>query len=438
MNLETMRSGIVRHRGALLVVTVVGLGAVATAMAIGVAGQARELAAGIGASAEPSVIPTPSEAPPSHHHTEQPSTPEPTVVATPDPTADPTPVATPEPAAPWVLAGSFDADDGPTGVMDVTVWNETAIAIGTSWVVSTPSPRLWSSVDGRSWSDVPIDLGPGVSPQVVAPLPDGRLMILGTVGGRVEYWSDPERAAAWTSGDGSTWTPIALPFGDQAQPGPVGFAAGAEGLIATTADDIWHSADGVAWHHVYDAPRGTSVYEPVAGDEGWIVRRSNASLWTTTLLVSGDAVTWHEVDLEHVASVANIGGDWLVSRPTADWDSSEVLRSEDGLDWTVVLDLENLAPPDGADPGLADAPLVGASLSGTGGTYFLSPWQAGHCGSMPGGGWGTWWSTDGATWHAAGIGGDAVVTHAVELADATVLAGYTAATGEVAFWVSRP
>jgi hypothetical protein len=295
---------------------------------------------------------------------------------------------------------------------------------------------MWRSADGQSWSQTALDLGRGVRLEAVAAMPDGNLMVLGTIGGRVEYWSDPERAGAWTSSDGVAWTPVALPFGARPTESHFEFTAGAEGFLVTTGDDIWHSADGYTWSAVYDAPRGMYVYEPVAGDEGWIVKRASASLGTTTLLVSGDAATWHEVDIGNVATVSNIGGDWLASRRTDDWEGSEVLRSADGLEWTVLFDLADLTPPEGTEIDLASAGIVGATLTGTEEVLLMSPWRGGHCTAMPGGGWGAWWSDDGAAWVAAEIGGDAVVTHAAEIDDVTVLAGYMANTGEVTFWVS--
>ena len=223
-----------------------------------------------------------------------------------------------------------------------------------------------------------------------------------------------------------------LPFGET-QTGPIEFTAGARGLIATIDDKIWHSADGSSWRSVYDAPRGTMVYGPVAGDEGWIVKLTNASLWTTTLLVSGDASTWHEVDLGNVATVANVGGDWLASRQSDDWERTEILRSANGLDWSPILDLGDLTPPEGTE-----LTANGAILSGTDEVLVMSPWEGGHCGAMPSNGWGAWWSTDGLAWASAGIGDDAVVSHTVQAGDVTVLAGYRAETGDVTFWVSTP
>ena len=287
-------------------------------------------------------------------------------------------------------------------------------------------------VDGQSWSEAPLDLGPDAALQVVTELPDGRLLILGTIGDDVAYWSDQSRAAAWTSTDGVTWTVSDVPFGTS-QYGPLEFAAGGKGLVASNGEEIWHSTDGTAWSLAYEAPRGMWVYGPVAGDEGWIVKLASASLGTTTLLVSGDAITWYEVDLGNVATVANVAGDWLVARQTEDWTRTEVLRSADGLEWNVIVDLSQLPPPEGTE-----VTASGARLTGTGEVPLMSPWEGGHCGGMPSAGWGTWWSVDGIGWASAGIGGDAVVTHAVDIGDDTVLAGYTDGSGEIGFWISTP
>lgn len=439
MTLEALQTFILRRRGALLAALVIVLGAMAAFLAVQVIGQARELAAG---SPPDASIASPVVALSHHDHQPEPSDPaEPTTTpATPDatPTATPipTPPAPPDPDAPWTLAASFGDGTWETSVTDVEVWQDAFVAVGTDWDGANPHAVMWQSSDGRAWSSIPVDLGVAVALEVVAPLPDGRLMVLGTVGGSVEYWSDPERAAAWISVDGANWTAVPLPFGAVASPGPVDFTAGAEGLLATTGDAMWHSTDGTHWQQAYDAPRGSVVYAPVAGDDGWIVRLGNASRSTTTLLVSGDASTWHEVDLGNVATVANVEGDWLVSRATDDWQGTEILRSANGLDWTVILDLDELAPT--ADVTVEESAGLGggAMLAGTGEVIVLSPWRAGHCGAMPTGGWGAWWSTDPTEWQSTGLGGDAVVTHAVSIGSVTVLAGYTGFTGDVAFWVS--
>ena len=211
------------------------------------------------------------------------------------------------------------------------------------------------------------------------------------------------------------------------------FAAGGRGLVATNGEEIWHSVDGSAWSLAYEAPRGTWVHDAVAGDEGWIVKRASASLGTTTLLVSGDAVTWYEVDLGNVATVANVEGDWLVSRQSDDWLRTELLRSANGLDWNVIVDLSQLSPPEGTE-----VTANGAMLTGTSEVLLMSPWEGGHCGSMPSAGWGSWWSVDGIGWASAGIGGGAVVTHAIDVGDRTVLAGYTDGSGQMNFWISTP
>jgi hypothetical protein len=429
MNLGAVRTLIVRRRGLVLAIVVVLLGALAAILAANVFAQARQLTAG-----EPTLTSSPTPSPTPELPTAEPTpTPEPTPTATPEPTPEPTPVPTPEGITGWALTGAFGGSDVPTGVLDLTTWNGSIVAVGTAWHDNNPEPRMWRSADGQSWTEAALDLGPDASLQVVTPLPDGRLLILGTIGDDIAYWSDQSRAAAWTSTDGVTWTSSEVPFGARSHYGPLEFAAGGMGLVATNGEEIWHSIDGASWSLAYEAPRGTWVYGPVAGDEGWIVKRASASLGTTTLLVSGDAEQWFEVDLGNVATVANVAGDWLVSRQTDDWLRTEVLRSANGLDWTVIVDLSQLPPPEGTE-----VTANGARLAGTGEVLIMSPWEGGHCGSMPSAGWGSWWSVDGIGWTSAGIGGDAVVTHALDIGEDTVLAGYTDGRGEMAFWISTP
>ena len=422
MDTGAVRTLIVRRRGSLLVVSVVILGAAAAFLAVSVVGRARELAAGTSASpsaeASPTAIATPE--------------PTPEATATPESTPVPTPASTPAAIAGLTLAATFDDGDGTTAVHDVVVWNGTFVALGESWELdaTNPEPRVWRSDDGQSWSEGTIDLGAGASPQALAPLADGSLMILGTIGGSVEYWSDPARAGAWTSSDGVTWTRLDLPFDGDSVYGPIQFAAGGRGLIATIDAEIWHSPDGRTWRLAYDSPRGTVVHGAVGGDEGWIVRRASASLGITTLLVSGDAVTWHEVDLGNVGSVGNIAGDWLASRQSEDWERTEILRSANGLDWEVIVDLNALVDPERAFG------FNSAILSGTDDVLVMSPWSQGHCIAMPSGGLGAWWSVDGSAWAPTGTGPESVVTHTVEQGDVIVMGGYSVSTGDIAFWVS--
>jgi hypothetical protein len=423
MNVQAMRTFIGRHRIPLMLgAAVAGLMLIAVILAVNVIGQARDLTAGEVPSASPSpeATPPPSEEP----------TPDPT--ATPDPTPEPTPPPTPGPIAAWELAATFGDADDLQGVHDIAAWNGGFYALGEAWDYNDagglPDPRMWSSADGRSWSEVSLDLVAGSSVDVLAPLPDGRLMILGRRGGDVSFWSEPAKAAAWATSDGVTWDPVPLPFATTRIDGPIQFAAGLEGIVATVDDEIWQSSDGESWRKVYDAPRGWWVYEAVAGDEGWIVKQTSASLGTTVILVSGDAVTWHEVELGNVGTVSSVAGDWLVTSYGENGETIEILRSENGLDWEAVLDLDDL---DGESRN-----FQGATLAGTADMTVLSPWQGGHCFSMPAGE-GVWWSSDGGPWTNAGLIEGAVVTHAIEVGEVSVLTGYLAGSGGVAFWVNN-
>lgn len=428
MSFEAVRTMMVRRRGTLLAIAVVVLGAVAALLAVGVLAQAQQLAAGgPPESAEPSPSMTP--------HLHESATPEPTATpeSTPEATPEPTPVPTPGPIAGYQLAATFGNGDMMVGVHDATTWGGGFIALGESWeyddVGGRPLPRLWRSADGTSWSEEPLELGPGASVQNIASLADGSLLMLGTIGGDVSYWSIPATAAAWTSTDAVSWTPIDLPFAANPVTTPIRFAAGPEGIVGTVDNDIWYSADGRSWQRVHEVPRGSVLYEPVAGDEGWIVKRSNASLGTTTLLVSGDAVTWHEIELGNIGSVSAVAGDWLVLRRSDDWQDTEVLRSGNGLEWQTLVDVNSLS----SDP--ENARYAGATLTGTDEVLFLTPWQSGHCYSMPTGEE-VFWSSDGSTWISAGLTDGAVVTHAAEIGQVSVLTGYIAGSGGVAFWVS--
>lgn len=433
MNLVAVRTLIIGKRRTLLALGVAILVIAAAYLAVSVLAQARELAVGGPAESSVEASPSPSAAPGAHVPESSQST-DPTPPARPDLEIDKTPASTPGPIAAWQLAGTFDGDEWMAGVHDVADWGGTFVALGESWEStdsgSTPKARLWTSGDGGSWAEAALDLGPGASVQVIAPMADGSLMILGTLDRDFSDWTDPLEPTAWTSRDAVAWTAISLPFTVDPNASGIQFAAGSEGLLATINDRIWHSDDGQQWEMVYDAPRGTSVYGPVAGDEGWIVRRGNASLSTTTLLVSGDAATWYEVELGNVGTISTVAGDWLASRYSDDWERKEVLRSANGLDWHVVLDLADL-PVDPSELGAYE----GATMAGTDEILVVSPWQGGHCYSMPTGE-DVFWSNDGSTWASAGLDEGAVVMHAEQIGEVSVLVGYIATSGNIAFWVS--
>jgi hypothetical protein len=180
------------------------------------------------------------------------------------------------------------------------------------------------------------------------------------------------------------------------------------------------------------------VYGPVAGDEGWVARISNPSLSATTLVVSGDATIWHQVTLGMIGTVAAVGGDWIASVRSDDWQRLDLFRSSNGLDWEMVLDPNTLTPPDGPKSNQGLDGFHGVAVSGTGEVAVLSLWWN-HCCAMPDGGLGIWWSTDGgAAWTSAGLGDDARAVDTASNREVTVIAGYTHRGGVATFWVSAP
>lgn len=64
------------------------------------------------------------------------ATPDRTPTATPEPTSQPTPVPTPVPTPEgitgWALTGTFGSSEVPTGLLDLTAWNGSIVAVGTS------------------------------------------------------------------------------------------------------------------------------------------------------------------------------------------------------------------------------------------------------------------------------------------------------------------
>jgi hypothetical protein len=130
----------------------------------------------------------------------------------------------------------------------------------------------------------------------VGQLPDGRLVVLGTVGDS----TGRPTGAGWVSADGSKWARLKLkaPKGSAISAiatldGTV-VATGTGGAGAEVADGmVWTSADGTAWSP--GTVVGGQIYglAPVPGGlVGAGILGDDATAWTTT-----DAVTWTPVTL---------------------------------------------------------------------------------------------------------------------------------------------
>ena len=139
----------------------------------------------------------------------------------------------------------------------------------------------WSATDRHTWSLADIDPGTddAFAQAVAAGLPDGptagRVAVVGRIG---------TEAAAWTSGDGTTWARVASANAFHEPPetqmttvvaGPRGFVAGGWAGISNQpgAGRFWASPDGRSWARLLTG----DVHDPdgriaaiARGPDGWV------------------------------------------------------------------------------------------------------------------------------------------------------------------------
>ena len=232
----------------------------------------------------------------------------------------------------------------------VTVGGPGLVAVGSAWTVEGPvsGAAVWTSEDGISWSRAIVDSESGGMYYVTAGGPG--LVAIGDV--IVEDWSVEEEGPVefawprmWTSVDGSTWTRVPQDLGS----GWVnGVTDGGPGLVAVGSADnfdsaaVWTSPDGLTWTRVpHDETvlGGNSMNDVVAGGPGLVAVGGNvvnAAAWT-----SPDGLTWTQVppaqftgSFYGLHSVISVGTQ-LVAVGGADKDDSPgVWTSPDGLTWT--------------------------------------------------------------------------------------------------------
>ncbi|MCV0402850.1 MAG: hypothetical protein K5924_03955 [Chloroflexi bacterium] len=360
------------------------------------------------ASASPSANPTVSAAPPSE-----------------EPSSDPTLTT---------MTATFPGEGGRAAVVDVVPWDGGFLAIGHGWpaefLAEIPQARLWISPDGSSWAARPIDLGVEHATLVgVVVRADGRLLV---VGASAESGAiDPSQAtpAAWTSADGDTWEPIDLPM----QASVSSIDQGARGYALTAGNELWFSADGETWTMTTRGAVGVR-----AGDEGFVAVQVSGDGPTGAMMASADGQTWFTspviVDVQF--QVAPLGRDWLATGYALGHSGDiGVWRSENGLDWTRVLDVNDLTPDDGPKTGrgLEYESITGARLVTTGTHAFLTLTNNHCCVQLP---WtfGVWTTTDGDSWDVVTDDDAFVETAATNDSGTIVMGGFLRRGAEAAFW----
>ncbi len=279
------------------------------------------------------------------------------------------------------------------------------VALTGSAVAQSPSPvpSAAASVapsDAASSPSAPVALGPIKWKRVTkgkdfttnpaayraGQLPDGRLVVLGSVGDETGWPS----GAVWASADGSRWARLNL---DAPEGSAIGAIATLDGTVVVTGSAgaglevapglVWTSADGTAWSAATLV--GGQIYSLASIPGGLVgagMLEEAATAWTTT-----DAVTWTPTTLaaegrgQHIVAgpdgslvIAGAVGSFLggASRPA-------VWRSDDGgVTWTETV-LDGLLPGFWSIPAAAVTPLgfvvtlVDDGQSGTSSRVWTSP-----------------------------------------------------------------
>ena len=430
---------------------------IALAAAVGVLAMVVTISTGLLRS-EPATgegSPTPAEAP-TGAPTRSPN-PTPTGTSTPgssataeptlDPSGQPSPTLGPEPIATWRMTASFDTDPATSWVTDVVGWDGGFVAVGGTWPSAyrgdREAPRLWTSPDGETWTEQPIDLGVDeVSLRGIARRADGMLLLVGVAlgsGGNPDaLYADMK---AWISSDAQEWAPVELPLAAGLAGGA--FAHGPLGYALTAGGELWYSADGITWTKTHDSAAGV-----VAGLEGFVAIMvgddGETDVETTTLIASADGRTWYESEplTGSMLGLAPVGGDWLVllanyGDGVVESHTVVLWHSANGLSWTPSLDLNDLTGPDGPKTGrgLSANALNVAALSGGSGRAFMTL-QDNHCCAQPPWNYGVWSSTDGFSWTLA-VEGDAYVSSVANVGGTEVAVGHLGRGDDAAFWIGE-
>lgn len=360
--------------------------------------------------------------------------------------------ASPTPDGRWESTAIFDTSPATSYVTDMVPWRGGLLAIGSAWEseyhVTSELPAMWTSEDGRSWEPHPVELGvDDVTLVGIAARADGRLLLVGRVPGSGAVPETPEpRNVAWVSLDAIQWDAIELPISEGGQVdslahGPKGYVLSASTPyteFAPNADqtpgELWFSIDAIAWTKTHEGAVGA-----VAGDDGFLAIGSALAAGPSGVVASADGRTWYGSDVvgAPLMGIAPLGGDWLATAAGEEPGSIRVLHSENGLDWTPVLDVNDLTGADGPKTGrgLNEAAINSAFLSGGDGHAFLMLGNN-HCCAQMGWTYGVWTTTDGVTWTEA-IPGDAFVSSVTAADGLTVLGGHVGRGENAAFWIGN-
>ena len=218
--------------------------------------------------------------------------------------------------------------------------------VGPEGCAGNPVARIWTSNDGVAWT--PAAFSPGFDPT-------GRQYDAVTAGGpgyvAVGYDISggfpqvPADASIVTSGDGSTWTPVAANPGFKAATMGGVAAAGATlvvvGQASNGAPAVWTSSDGQTWSRAATSglPTDAEVRDVAGGGPGVIAvgrEGGNAASWTST-----DGRTWRQgppsgalagARMLHIVTTSRR----FIAVGTVSDGSGAAWTSPDGTSWTKL------------------------------------------------------------------------------------------------------
>jgi hypothetical protein len=240
-----------------------------------------------------------------------------------------------------------------------------------------------------------------------------------------------QTSRTWISNDASRWEAVDLPLRDDAvvdsfDHGPTGYALTAGGAI-------WYSVNGTDWTETYEGASNV-----VAGEEGFVAMVIPEAAGPGWVVASGDGQSWFASGqiASPLADVAALGGR-VATGYSGDPGTIMIFHSANGLDWALVLDVNDLTGPDGPKTGrgLNELAINGASLVGGAGYAFLTLTNN-HCCAQMSWNYGVWGSADGMTWTPA-VEGDAFVGSVASDGDLTVLTGHLGRGDDAAFWLGE-
>jgi hypothetical protein len=205
---------------------------------------------------------------------------------------------------------------------------------------STPTGAGWVSADGSKWGRLKINAPKGSAITAMATL-DGTVVVSGTAGAGAEV----AEGLVWTSAEGTVWSPATPVAGQVYSLASVSGGLVGAGILGGAAT-VWTTSDAVTWTPVTLAPTGRALHV-VAGPDGTLVASgatgglqgdSSPAIWTS---VDG-GLTWSETVLEGLlpgfwsipaTAVTPIGFLVTLSEIGQSGSIGHVWTSPDGIAW---------------------------------------------------------------------------------------------------------